>query len=452
MGKNKISEKIKILLVSRKPEIIELFSYCLADDIFVFKVVQDVAQGLKTVRKLIPHIIICHLDTNGDDGILFCEDIRNNSLTSDLIFLLLSNKHDDSIWQKGYKAGVDDIVFLPVGKAVIASKIKLFVRMLSNRDMIDKLSTKYEKVLHYLDDYKVRYKDLSRTLSKEKELLYNSLKQITLMVKEREEKNKELVELNKFYHNNRQSLVSVLTEIITSRGGLHREHSKKVAEIAVFIAREQKLSSKDIDNIQTAALLHEAGLLLLPEVQMEECINDFAPKMMEGVIQHPVKGSALLEIITGFEDVAKIIRHIHEHADGTGYPDGFKRRKIPIGSRIISVANFFDTLAYRKRKFSVADVLKMIDREVGSKFDANIVYQLRRYINRYPEQISDRTVEINLYALKQGMKLAAAIFTIHGAMLLPEGTILSEESLNRILQYDKVDPLKEMVFITDMDG
>ena len=449
MGKNKISEKIKILLICTESDIIDLFYQSFSDTAFMLKTVKCAVDGFETAKKIIPHIIIFDLNIESKNGFEFCEDIKRERLLSNSIFLLLTElqKNDDELWQKAYKADIDDILFKPIEKAAILFKIKFFEKLIVSYDKIDELSVGYEKAIGYLNKYKIRFNELGKALIKEKDLLHNSLKQITLMSRERDDRNKKLLELGKFYHESHQSVISVLSEITNSWGGIYRKHSKNVAEISVFIAKEQKLSPNDINNIQTAALLHEIGLLLLPSNLWESCTDNLTPLTKELLEKHSIKGSKLLKNLSGFEEISKIIRHLYEHVDGTGYPDGLKRRKIPICSRIIAVVDFFDTLAYGEKEKPIEDVLEILEQESGGKFDATVVYSLRRYINQNYESVLDGMSEVSIYKLEAGMELASGMFTVHGALLLPAGTVLSDKSLEKIIQYSRVDSLEEMVFI-----
>jgi response regulator RpfG family c-di-GMP phosphodiesterase len=285
--------------------------------------------------------------------------------------------------------------------------------------------------------------DLTRT----KEMLAHSLKQISLMVAEREETMAEMRDLTQTLAGDQAALVSLLTGIIESKSGHLRGHSEKVADISVFIAREEALPDGAVRDIETAARLHEIGKLFLPDAVWAKAEKDLTERDRDLLSQHPVKGAALLGKISGFKKAAQIIRHVHEKVNGMGFPDGLKQRDIPIGARIIAAANIYDRLVYRSTEGDANKALAVIEHKVGSALDGQMVFHLYRFAEKHPKRDAEKIKVVDLFDLQPGMELAAGIFTLGGAKLLPVDTVLTDETIRQVAHYAKGEPVRETVFI-----
>ncbi|MBF0398905.1 MAG: HD domain-containing protein, partial [Desulfobacterales bacterium] len=304
--------------------------------------------------------------------------------------------------------------------------IKAYLKIKSLSDELYHTNKKFDKALKYAKTYKIELEKKNRAVIKEKEKLENFSK------------------VQKETFNN---LISMLASIIESKRQYHRGHSKKVAEISVFIAKELNLQGEQINKIEIAALLHEIGKLVIPDSLETKSQEEFTPPEKDFMITHPIKGASLLEKFSGFEDIAKIIRHTHENVDGTGIPDRLEGEKIPIGSRIIAVANFFDLFVYRKQGGSIEKAFFNLDKHIGVWFDARIVHMLHKYVHTNIKNHAEFVREVKIHELERDMIIDSSIITIDGKKLLPAGTKLTQDIINKIANYNKTEPLEETVFV-----
>jgi hypothetical protein len=153
-------------------------------------------------------------------------------------------------------------------------------------------------------------------------------------------------------------------------------HSKRVSHYARVLAREAGIHGKQIDQIATAALLHDVGKVYeeyAPLLRKQGKLTVEERKLLES---HPVRSAELVCTISGLRGpVEKAIRHHHENYDGTGYPDGLSGEEIPIGARIIMIADTLDAMTtdrpYRKA-LSFERVLEEIRHHAGRQFDPRL--------------------------------------------------------------------------------
>ena len=159
------------------------------------------------------------------------------------------------------------------------------------------------------------------------------------------------------------------------------EHSQTVSRLVTAIARELELEPDVVEQIRLAGLLHDLGKIGLPDEILKKP-GKLTPHEQRLVRTHPELGHSLLD---GF-DLAPVdtwILHHHEHWDGTGYPLGLVAEEIPLGSRIILVADAFDAMVSERsyRSASGADeALEELRRMAGHQFDPRIVAALEAHL------------------------------------------------------------------------
>ena len=161
-----------------------------------------------------------------------------------------------------------------------------------------------------------------------------------------------------------QDAMIAMADAIDARDPYTAEHSKRVTELAVRIAEVHGLRAQEIDRVELAARVHDLGKIGISDAILNKPgkLEDHEWDLMKA---HPVIGEQLLGPYRQFRHESTIVRYHHERWDGRGYPDGVKGNDIPIGSRIIGVADAFDAMTsdrpYRKAlpdEFAVDEIRK----------------------------------------------------------------------------------------------
>jgi putative nucleotidyltransferase with HDIG domain len=174
-----------------------------------------------------------------------------------------------------------------------------------------------------------------------------------------------------------RELLELMVKAIEARDPNTSGHSVRVAEYARQIARELGLNPKHVDQVGTAALLHDVGKIHEDFAPLLRKAGRLTPEERMLMQAHPVRSADLAGTIAEFRGrVQTDIRNHHENYDGTGYPDGLIGEGIPIGARIIMIADTIDAMTtdrpYRKA-LSLQRALEELAKHSGRQFDPRLV-------------------------------------------------------------------------------
>ena len=175
-----------------------------------------------------------------------------------------------------------------------------------------------------------------------------------------------------------------LALIFESHDPYSKGHSERVAFIAREIAEELGCSDELKLEIEMAARIHDIGKSSLKDEILFKS-GPLTPAEWAEMMQHPSRGAEMIAPISFLKGLVPIIEGHHEHFDGTGYPKGLKGEEIPLGARILAVADAYDTLTserpYRSR-FGQEEAIKMLKGSAGVQWDSNVVAAFLRAAQR----------------------------------------------------------------------
>ena len=157
-------------------------------------------------------------------------------------------------------------------------------------------------------------------------------------------------------------------------------HCRRVSRYAAGIARGMALSREEVTRIRRAAAIHDIGKIEMPVEIVNKC-GPLSAAEFEIVKKHANAGARLVAGL-GDERLTAIVRHHHERFDGAGYPDGLAGKRIPLGARIVAVADTFDAVTsvrpYRPAR-SRREALDLIRAEAGAQLDPDVVAAFHDY-------------------------------------------------------------------------
>lgn len=169
--------------------------------------------------------------------------------------------------------------------------------------------------------------------------------------------------------------VHALAAAIEARDQYGHGHSDEVVRLATSVAMLLGLTADAVERVGHGALLHDVGKLAIPHeiLHKDGALDDAEWRVM---VEHPVIGEGILRRLPQLAPLAPIVRHEHEHWDGTGYPDGLAGERIPIGSRIILACDAYAAMTTERpyrRALGRVDALAELRARAGTQFDPQVV-------------------------------------------------------------------------------
>ena len=169
--------------------------------------------------------------------------------------------------------------------------------------------------------------------------------------------------------------VTAIVEALESKDPHTMGKSKRVTYYAVKIAQTMKLNKLLVGKIELAGLLHDIGMLGVPDRILFK-VEKLTPEEYNEIKKHVEYSIKILSDITQLKDIIDLIKYHHERYDGNGYPFGKKAQEIPLGAKIIALADAFDSMTtpkvYRKEK-TPQEALAEIKSLAGKQFDPIVV-------------------------------------------------------------------------------
>jgi putative nucleotidyltransferase with HDIG domain len=178
--------------------------------------------------------------------------------------------------------------------------------------------------------------------------------------------------------------VSALSQAIDAKDGFTRGHADRVSRIAGAIAREMGLAEKEVELIELAGLLHDIGKIGVEDriLMKPSRLDDAETELMR---RHPIYGASILEPAAALRPLVPLVMHHHENYDGSGYPEGLSGEAIPLGSRIIIVADAYEAMTsdrvYRKA-IGHERAMDQLVKHKSRQFDPKVVRALDTLITK----------------------------------------------------------------------
>jgi HD-GYP domain-containing protein (c-di-GMP phosphodiesterase class II) len=178
-------------------------------------------------------------------------------------------------------------------------------------------------------------------------------------------------EINQEHNDTIRELLREMEEHSVGEAG----HAERVAVISVAIGERLGLGFEDLVRLRQAAALHDVGKIKVDRNLLQK-LGELTPQELTELRLHAQKAKKVVESLTWLAPALPYIVHHHERWDGNGYPDGLAGDEIPLGARIIAVAEVFDTLTFSsgwREPVSEEEALDEVLRCSGKQFDPQVV-------------------------------------------------------------------------------
>jgi putative nucleotidyltransferase with HDIG domain len=169
--------------------------------------------------------------------------------------------------------------------------------------------------------------------------------------------------------------IKSLVTLLDTRIPQEYTHSPHFSRLVVALAHQMRLDDKQVESLKYASLLHDAGKIDVP-LEILTKTTKLTAREYTIIKRHPVMGAQMLRPFQMLKPVIPIIMHHHEKYNGTGYPSRLKKGQIPLGARIMAVADTFEAMVYGRpyrERVNVDTAIKEIKKKSGTQFDPKVV-------------------------------------------------------------------------------
>ncbi|MBA3009413.1 MAG: HD domain-containing protein [Proteobacteria bacterium] len=184
-----------------------------------------------------------------------------------------------------------------------------------------------------------------------------------------------------------QQIVEGFALAIEAKDKVTHGHSRRVARLSELTARKMGLEEKQVQQIFHAGILHDIGKIGTQNDLLER-LGSLSDKEMAAIRHHPSLGADILRPLTFFCDIEPLVRHHHELFNGRGYPEGRKGDQIPLGARILTVCDAFETMMSGRPHIPKKDLtgaLTALKKGVGTRFDPDVVQAFFEIVRENPD-------------------------------------------------------------------
>lgn len=238
--------------------------------------------------------------------------------------------------------------------------------------------------------------------------------------------------------------IRVFSNLIEMREGRMAGHSRRVADQARTLAQGMGMKEAEVQDVFLAALLHDVGKIGLSDRLMEKPFSSLTSEERTEVVKHPAKGESALMALEQLQGAAKYIRGHHERFDGLGYPDGLAGFAIPLGARILALANDYDSVqlgTILNKHLTQNEALAYIQEGRGNRYDPAVVDTFLGKVTKQTTELTDAVAELMLNStqLKPGMTLSKDMTGHDGNLLLSKDYVLDEQLISQIRNFERLE-------------
>ncbi|MBI5901298.1 MAG: response regulator [Rhodocyclales bacterium] len=407
---------VTLLLVDDEPSILSSLRRLLRPTGYVVHTAESGAAGLAILEREAIDLVISDMRMPEMTGAQFLEQVRNRWPAT--MRILLTGYADVSSTIDAINRGE---IFRYVSKPWDEDQLKLTIR-----DALESSRLRKENA---------RLLALTRAQNEELAQLNAGLEQKVA------ERTAEVEQVNSFLQLANDSLkqnflvsIKVFSGFMELRGEAMVGHSRRVADLARKVAVKLQVPAKDQQDIFIAALLHDIGKIGFSDALLARPVSRMSGEDLGIYRRHAAAGEAALMPLAELKEAAGIIRSHHERYDGQGFPDGLQGAFIPLGARILAVANDYDGLqigTLAEKRLSPDEARAMLAPSAGKRYDPQVLEAFFAVIGGpLPEPVSERA--ISPAQLAPGMVLARDFFGRDGVLLLASDYVLDAQLVRQI--------------------
>lgn len=421
---------VRILFVDDEEHVLSALRRLFFDESCEILTARSGAEGLEILRAAEVAVIVSDQNMPGMTGAEFLE--RAREISPDSGRLVLTGHADMALAMDAInKGGAERYILKPWNNDDLLAAVRWAVEanrlVVENRHLTELTRQQNEQLRKWSTELEIHVQE--QTI----ELTY---------------RNRDLKELNEKLERNFREFIVTISNLMELRDNRIASHSNNVAIVSAGIAGKIGLNEKNVRDIAVAAQLHDIGKIGIPDAILLKEVDSLTPFEAAEYRKHPVRGQTSIDSSEILREAALLVRHHHEEYGGKGFPDGLSGESIPLGSRIIAVADTFDRLLPTHVPDKALEQIKLIS---GSRLDPHLFEPLRVVAKERMERISSvtHTVEEELHPddLLPGQILSRDVHSGTGLLLVSRGVVLNPRRIDSLKRYYRLDPPNTGVFV-----
>lgn len=390
------SEKIRtILIVDDVRENVDLLEAILSTE-YLIRTATRGSEALEVARETLPDLILLDIMMPGMNGYDVCMALKANSTTKNIPVIFVTALLNPGDETRGFEAGGSDYLTKPVIGSIVRVRVKAHLALREAQEALEEWNSNLKKrLLQSIANIRIKTEALMSA----------------------EEKVCGL-------HGYTQSveLLSGVFELMENSFGVS---SRAVSELAGDAARQMGLSGEEVAKVRLAGLLHDVGTLGAKRIASNRPAAEMTANELAEFHTHPLRGQDLFTSLEDLRDVGLMVRSHHETFNGNGFPDGLKGDEIPLGARLVAIADVIEHAANSVSNQRDEYALMTVRRHADTLLDPRLISYFTM-ITRilYFEKKKSGTigeVEVSPNELISGMQLSRDLSNEAGVLLLQKG-------------------------------
>ena len=344
------STPVHILVVDDEPGIREMLTTWLDAAGYTTRAAADAVEALAVMDEWDVDVALLDLALPGRDGVWLARQLRDTQRDTALIMVTGLQRFDAAV--EGMRLGVMDYLLKPFSRRQLLDSVQ---RAVEWRQSTERQRTE-------LEDLRCQIKGKSDALAEA---------------------------FQELEHASAGALESLIVTLDT-RNPDASAHARRVASMAVDLAKALSVSGQALVDVERGALLHDIGKVAMPDALIHKP-GPLTEDEIAIIRTHARIGHDIIAVVPSLGEAARIVLYSHEAWDGSGYPAGLAGEEIPIGSRITAVVDTFDALTWGRvyrDAVSYARAAAELVRCAGTQFDPDVVHTWLRLADRYPNAIA----------------------------------------------------------------
>ena len=420
--------------------------------------VDDEANILKSLKRLFrPQGYTIHTAESGAAGLTCLKEHRIDLVISDM---RMPEMDGAAFLEQVYRQWPDTVRILLTGYSDITSTIdavnkgciyRYISKPWEDNDILLTIQRGLEQ--KNLERERLRLVQLTQKQNRELRNLNASLEdKVTARTGELQQTVSFLELSNNSLDQSYRSTVEVFSNLIAMREHTDNKRPRLITEHTKRLAEALGMNKVDRQQLHYAALLRNLGKLCLKDKLLAKPVSTMNDTEREIYNRHPLLAEGLLMALEPLQEATKLIRHQHEHINGTGFPDQLHDADIPLGSRILKVVGDFYEMQWgllTPKRLNASEARDFLLKQRGKYYDTRIVNTFCTHLGRMENEAQHPTQCVKSNGLREGMILAEDLVMQDNVLLLTRGHRLSEGLINRIAQLEESSRTEFDIYVTD---